>query len=277
MRHTSHRNKPVSALGQALDRHERLFVLTGAGVSTGSGLGDYRDRNGHWKRRQPMSGQEFKASETARQRYWSRSYIGWPVFSGATPSPAHHALAALERRGRIACCVTQNIDGLHQAAGHRDIVELHGALHKVICLSCGNRSLRDTFQERLQAANPWLDTLTATLAPDGDADLETNSLPGLQLPACEHCGGVLKPDVVFFGENVPKPVVEEAMNALRAADGLLVVGSSLMVYSGFRFAREAARLGLPIIIVTDGVTRADDLATLRVSGDCGEALTTALR
>lgn len=255
----------------------KVMVLSGAGCSTASGLGDYRDRSGQWKRAQPITGQIFCNDQAARHRYWARSSVGWPAFSQATPNRAHHALVALEQIGVVTHLVTQNVDELHQRAGQRDVIDLHGILGSVSCIKCALSQSRDHFQERLLSANSWLSKLSAAYAPDGDADLDTNDqlqkqLANMQLPACPDCNSLMKPDVVFFGENVPKPRVQQAMQQLREADVLLVAGSSLMVFSGFRFCRDAAQRGQPIVIYNDGKTRADEIATRLVGGDCGEQL-----
>ena len=247
-------------------------MLGGAGCSTAAGLGDYRDRAGRWKRKQPITGQTFRADEPMRKRYWARSSVGWPAFSAARPVAAHRALARLQRAGAAPHLVTQNVDRLHSEAGHRDVIDLHGRLDRTVCLGCGTGGSRDAFQARLLDANPWLAGLSAAHAPDGDADLELADVERLAVPACERCGGMIKPDVVFFGENVPRERVELAMARLAASDALVVAGSSLMVFSGFRFARAAAAAGQPIAIVNEGVTRADDLATLLVGGDVGRRL-----
>jgi len=257
------------ALAQFVEKHSNLFVLTGAGCSTASGLGDYRDTKGQWKRRQPITGQVFINNESARKRYWARSSVGWPEFSQATPGAAHHALRTMQQAGNINQLVTQNVDQLHQKAGHEKVVDLHGILATVSCIDCLQTISRDQFQTQLLLANPWLSCLSAAHAPDGDADLELSNLNSMHVPACEHCGSLLKPDVVFFGENVPRDTVQFSMQALQNADALLVVGSSLMVYSGFRFCRDAQKRGQAIVIVNNGVTRADDLAVLKIQGDCG--------
>lgn len=260
-------------LAEFLQQYPKLMVLTGAGCSTASGLGDYRDKAGQWKRKQPITGQVFISNEAARKRYWARSSVGWPSFSRAQPGPSHTALNKLETQGHIDLLVTQNVDQLHQKAGHQNVIDLHGLLASVSCIDCRFSMERDSFQIELLQHNEWLNHLTAAHAPDGDADLELDSLAAMTVPACIQCGGLLKPDVVFFGETVPKQTVMQAMDALADADALLVAGSSLMVYSGFRFCKEAQRLGRPIAIVNDGLTRADELATLKVAGDCGERLT----
>jgi len=252
--------------------HPSLFVLGGAGCSTASGLGDYRDRDGRWKRRQPITGQTFLGDPLARARYWARSSVGWPAFGAARPGTAHRALERLQRAGHVRHLITQNVDGLHQKAGHRGVVELHGTLATVSCVACAHTLSRDDVQLELLRANPWLATLDAAYAPDGDADLELLSPDDVDVPDCPRCGALLKPDVVFFGENVLRATVEQAMADLRQSDALLVAGSSLMVYSGFRFCRDAAARDQPIVIVNDGLTRADDLATLKVAGDCGPRL-----
>jgi len=262
----------VEELHEFIKTYPRLFVLTGAGCSTAAGLGDYRDKSGNWKRPQPITGQTFINDTSARKRYWARSAVGWPGFAAAKPAPAHHALAQLQTSGHAQQLVTQNVDQLHQQAGHKDVIDLHGVLGTVSCLDCKVSELRNEFQSRLLSANPWLTTLSAAFAPDGDADLEIDQIDSVIVPSCLHCDGVLKPDVVFFGENVDKSVVDTAMNHLDNADALLVAGSSLMVFSGFRFCRRAQHNEQPIVLVNDGKTRADDLASLKLTGDIGDNL-----
>jgi NAD-dependent SIR2 family protein deacetylase len=255
-------------------RHRRLFVLTGAGCSTDSGIPDYRDQDGEWKRAQPVQFQPFMNDEYTRKRYWARSLIGWRFFGRAKPNGAHFALAQLEREGRVELLVTQNVDCLHQAAGSGNVVDLHGRLDAVRCMTCEQRVPRDELQQRLLASNPAWAQLDAREAPDGDADLEGRDFAAFNVPACVYCGGILKPDVVFFGESVPRDRVERAMRGVQDADAMLVVGSSLMVYSGFRFAQAAADAGKPIAAVNLGRTRADHLLALKVSQPCAEALAT---
>ncbi|RKP47611.1 NAD-dependent protein deacetylase [Trinickia fusca] len=263
----------ITALCDFVSRYRRLFVLTGAGVSTASGIPGYRDTNGDWMRAQPIQLQAFLGSEAARRRYWARSMVGWPVLSNAEPNAAHQALAALEATGCIARLVTQNVDGLHQRAGSADVIELHGSIDRVGCLACGAEHARTTIQHMLARDNPALVDAVAAPSADGDAHLEWHALDAFRVPTCPHCGGMLKPSVVFFGENVPRVRVEAATEALEAADAMLVVGSSLMVYSGYRFCVWAERAGLPIACVNLGRTRADALLALKVQAPCGEALT----
>lgn len=249
----------------------RLFVLTGAGCSTAAGIPDYRDANGAWKHKPPVQFHDFMASEATRQRYWARSMVGWLRVSAAQPTAAHLALARLERLGVLSKLITQNVDGLHQRAGSEAVIDLHGRLDSVVCMACGARTSRALMQENLVARNPRWAGLTAAGAPDGDARLE-GPFDDFDVPACPTCEGVLKPDVVFFGENVPKARVAESYAALSSADGVLVVGSSLMVFSGYRFCLAAVEAGKPVAVVNRGRTRADDIAAVKVDGDCGEVL-----
>ncbi len=252
--------------------NDRLAVISGAGVSTASGIPDYRDRNGNWKNAQPVQYGPFVNDEATRKRYWARSFVGWLRMNRARPNGAHTALAALERAGRVRCLITQNVDGLHSDAGSRNVIDLHGVIDRVICLDCRRTGPRDRWQQRLAAANPDWRANVAAMRPDGDVELESADYETFDVPSCEHCGGIIKPDVVFFGENVPRDRVSIAMQAVERADALLVVGSSLMVFSGFRFARRAAELGKPIAIVNQGRTRADELATLKNDADCADVL-----
>ena len=264
-----------SALARFIAEHPRLLVLTGAGCSTESGIPDYRDAEGGWKRPQPILLQKFVTDAAARRRYWARAFVGFERIRRARPNAAHRALAELQRRGGVHRLVTQNVDGLHQAAGSREVIDLHGRIDRVCCIECGRLSERSALQELLTERNPVLlermIERTAHTAPDGDAELE-GPFGELDVPACGGCGGLLKPDVVFFGESVPPERVTAAMDALERADGLLVVGSSLMVYSGYRFAQAAARLAKPIAAVNLGRTRADALLALKVSEPCARAL-----
>lgn len=256
----------------ALDllRGRPLVVLTGAGLSTDSGIPDYRGPGA--PDRTPMTFQEFVSGPAARRRYWARSHLGWGRMRAAAPNPGHRALAALDPT----LLITQNVDGLHELAGSRAVVALHGRIADVVCLDCRRTTGRAALQERLERLNPgWTsDHADVAVRPDGDVDLDHTE--GFVVPACEECGGVLKPDVVFFGENVPKPRVERcyaAVDALAQDGALLVAGSSLAVMSGLRFVRRAARNGTPVVIVNRGATRGDELATCRVEAGCSEFLT----
>jgi NAD-dependent SIR2 family protein deacetylase len=249
-----------------------LLVLTGAGLSTASGIPDYRDGDGAWKRAEPIRFQDFRGSTSARMRYWARSMIGWPRFAAARPNVAHQAIAGLEALERVECVVTQNVDRLHQAAGSRRAIDLHGRLDEVQCLACRLRIPRARHQRALMRLNPGFAGLEADTAPDGDVLLEGVDLSTFRVPDCPRCGGMLKPAVVFFGENVPRDRVARVYEALARSDALLVVGSSLMVYSGFRFCRAAAEQGKPIAAINLGRTRADDLLTLKIDSDCGPML-----
>lgn len=255
--------------------HRRVFALTGAGCSTASGIPDYRDDRGEWKRRPPVMIEAFRSQEPVYRRYWARAYAGWPRFTAAAPGAAHRAFAAWEAAGTLSQLVTQNVDGLHQRAGSRAVVDLHGRLDVVVCLRCGERTSRATLQETIALANPGWQSMAAA-APDGDADIDPRVIDSFEPPRCERCDGLLKPDVVFFGENVPGERYQAAREALAQADALLVAGSSLMVYSGFRFVLAAREAGLPIAIVNRGRTRGDDLAELKVEGDVGTMLTAAV-
>lgn len=254
-----------------VERHRRLLVLTGAGCSTASGIPDYRDHSGAWKSRPPVRYADFVASAATRQRYWARSLAGFSRVARARPNPAHQALARLEALGRVRLLVTQNVDGLHQRAGSRRVLDLHGRLDLVECLDCGLFVARSDLQELLRAWNPaWAD-LDAAPAPDGDARLE-GPFDDFRVPDCPRCAGLLKPAVVFFGENVPRPRVDDVRKALQECDALLVVGSSLMVFSGYRFCLLARELEKPVAALNLGRTRADELLDFRLVGDCQEVL-----
>ncbi|KVW25899.1 iron dicitrate transport regulator FecR [Burkholderia ubonensis] len=262
----------LDALHAFVERHPRLLVLTGAGISTDSGIPGYRDRNGQWMRSAPIQLHEFLGSDAARRRYWARSMIGWPVVGNARPNRSHAALARLGAAGRIERLVTQNVDGLHQRAGSTDVIELHGGINGVTCLDCGAHHARAAIQAVLEAENPELLGAQAQPAADGDAHLEWHALDAFRIPACPACGGLLKPAVVFFGENVPRERVAVAAAALDAADALLVVGSSLMVYSGYRFCVWAQAQHKPVAALNLGHTRADPMLTLKVEAPCASAL-----
>ena len=267
----------LDSLREFIDRHARLFVLTGAGVSTDSGIPDYRDADGEWKRpSRPVQYRDFMADPATRRRYWARGLIGWQHLHRAAPNDAHRALARLERAGRVGMLVTQNVDRLHQAAGSEVVIDLHGRADMVRCMSCERRIPRSDYQAALVDLNPAWAELSARAGPDGDADLAGADYELFRVPGCSACGGIVKTDVVFFGESVPKERVERAMRSLADADAALVVGSSLMVFSGYRFARAAAERGKPIAAVNLGRTRADELFTIKVAAPCAGALAACL-
>lgn len=276
------------SLRSFLQKHRSVLVLTGAGCSAPSGIPDYRDHDGVWKHTKPMSFARFTGSESARKRYWAGSLRGWPRVRDAHPNAAHAALARLEARGQVRQIVTQNVDRLHQRAGSRRVVDLHGRLDVVECLTCGARVQRNDLQQLLEIWNPsfapeipseaaWEtpDGVDGEVRPDGDSPV-SRPLETFRVPDCPECGGILKPAVVFFGENVPRSRVAEVETALDAAGALLVVGSSLMVWSGYRFVRAARDRGLPVAAINLGRTRADGELTLKVVGDCAEVLDAAL-
>ncbi|MFJ6050235.1 NAD-dependent protein deacetylase [Streptomyces sp. NPDC092307] len=250
-----------------------VLVLSGAGLSTESGIPDYRGENGSLRRHTPMTYQEFTTSKQARRRYWARSHLGWRTFGRARPNAGHRAVAAFGRRGLLSAVITQNVDGLHQAAGSRDVVELHGSLNRVVCLSCGVFSTRRELARRLEDANAGFDPGAAQLNPDGDADLTDEQVGDFTVMPCSECGGTLKPDVVFFGESVPLPRVERCRELVDTATSVLVLGSSLTVMSGLRFVRQAAQAGKPVMIVNRDPTRGDQHAAARVALPLGTTLT----
>ena len=255
-----------------LNTSAHLVALTGAGISTASGIPGYRDAEGNWQRKPPVTHQEFIGDLGVRKRYWARSMLGWPMMRAAQPNAAHFALASLEQQGRLAHLITQNVDGLHTAAGSAKVLELHGRLHAVKCMDCDAAHAREWLQASLTAANPGFLGASATVAPDGDADLDAN-FNDFEVTPCASCGGMLKPDVVFYGDSVPFPRARAALAALEAADALLIIGSTVMVRSGYRLCEAAHAAGKPIAAINLGRTRADPLLSLKVQLDCGTALT----
>jgi len=253
-----------------------VVVLSGAGLSTESGIPDYRGASGRARRVQPMTYQTFMGGAGARQRYWARSHQGWRHIAGAIPNAGHRAVAELERRGLVAGIITQNVDGLHQAAGAQHVIELHGALARVACVACGRRTSRQVLDQRLRAANPGWDVRVGGINPDGDAVLADDEADGFRVVDCEDCGGLLKPDVVFFGENVPRARVEECYALVGRAGALMVLGSSLSVMSGYRFVRRAAELAIPVVIINHGPTRGDAHALVTLDAPLGPTLTALL-
>jgi NAD+-dependent protein deacetylase sirtuin 4 len=269
---TSHEvEQDAAALGELLQQGPTL-ALTGAGISTDSGIPDYRGPETRRRARNPVQHREFVRSAEARKRYWARSMIGFARFSEARPNAGHSVLAALEARGHVLGLVTQNVDSLHHAAGSREIIELHGALRSVLCVVCQALTSRAQLQDTLRALNPGFESRAAELAPDGDADLSDDLIADFRVVDCLTCGGALRPDVVFFGENVPRPRVDAAFALLERASSLCVIGSSLAVYSGLRFVHHAHKRGLPIAVLSLGPTRGDPFASVRIDRGAGPVL-----
>ncbi len=252
--------------------HRKLWILTGAGLSAASGLPTYRDDEGNWKAANPVQHQDFINQAHNRQRYWSRSMVGWPSFREAAPNAAHLALTRIQQSGRVHQLVTQNVDRLHSKSGSTAVIDLHGRLDRVICMQCGHRISRHEMQDRLLAANPELSTSNVTLLPDGDAAVSAEMAQQLVVPDCERCDGMLKPDVVFFGDNVPGARVAEAYRTLQEADAALFIGSSLQVMSGYRFCVQASKQAIPLYCINRGQTRADHLFDAKLEADLSDTL-----
>ncbi|PLW82173.1 NAD-dependent protein deacetylase [Kineobactrum sediminis] len=255
-------------------QHPRLVILTGAGISAGSGIPTYRDAEGRWLYSEPIQHRDYIQKPETRQRYWTRSFYGWPAIRDAQPNAGHRALALLQRQGHVDLLVTQNVDRLHQRAGSSEVIDLHGRLDRVRCLTCARCVPREWMQAQLSQHNPGLNSLVQAVLqrPDGDMATPDAHAHNTRVPACEHCGGVLIPDVVFFGGTVPRTRVDLTLEAIARADALLVIGSSLQVYSGFRFCRAAHAQGKPLVLFNPGHTRADDLATLKFASPCDTLL-----
>ena len=262
----------IPGLRKFVAEHPRLVVLTGAGISASSGIPTYRDRQGTWRHSAPITHQEFIGDGDHRRRYWARSLRGWPVVREARPNAAHRALAQLERRGHVDLLITQNVDRLHQRAGSHAVIDLHGRVDQVRCLACQARVCREQLQQRMLRDNPRHSDRPGAVRPDGDADIDADLVRQFRAPSCDTCGGTLIPDVVFFGGAVPAERVQQCQAAVAAADALLAVGSSLQVYSGFRFCRLASQLGKPLAIINPGITRADSMAALKCHTECESLL-----
>ncbi len=265
-------------LANLIAKYPKLVVLTGAGISHDSGIPTYRDHRGTWLHAKPIQEQAFLSEDITRKRYWARSWFGWPKMRDAQPNPAHFALAELEQRGSIELVITQNVDRLHQRAGSRNVVDLHGRVDQVRCLNCNAVYSRDNIQSLLLRQNPWLESVPSShpSRPDGDMDVPEDIFHALALPKCDACSGNLMPDVVFFGGSVPSPTVTVCRDALDKADALIAIGSSLMVFSGYRFCRRASRQGKPVVIINPGVTRADDLAHAKLQSPAAPLLMRAI-
>ena len=256
-----------------LKRDPGYCVLTGAGCSTASGLPAYRDVKGDWQHQKPMQHQEFTACELKRKIYWARSQQGWPTFNRARPNQTHKMLELLQRGGYVQQIITQNVDRLHQASGSKAVIDLHGRLDQVVCLDCTNTFSRKAFQRRLTLANRDYCPAKNNLRPDGDIEVNADTVSDFSIPKCENCGGDLKPDVIFFGGVLNRQTATDALDAIDNAPGLLVIGSSLMVYSGFRLVKRTLQLNKPVVIINRGATRADDLYTLKINHESGQVLT----
>lgn len=267
----------IDSLCLLLSRHPGFCVLTGAGCSTASGLPAYRNLDGDWQHERPMEHQDFIASELMQKIYWSRSQHGWPNFHKARPNQTHALLTELQHRGFVRQIITQNVDGLHQASGSDSVIELHGRLDQVICLDCSATFSRQAFQTRLASVNPLSGISESAVRPDGDVDLAVNRLSGYSIPRCERCEGTLKPDVVFFGGVLDPQIAADAQSAVENSPGLMVVGSSLMVYSGFRLVKRALTLEKPVVIINRGTTRADDLHVMKIDHESGQVLSAVTR
>jgi len=258
-------SESVDSLLAILGSRRTWVALTGAGISSASGIPTYRDHKGTWLGSDPIQHDEFISDPLKRQRYWSRSALGWPRVSRAQPNESHTAMVRLEQAGLLTGVITQNVDRLHQRAGSQRVIDLHGRLDQVKCLDCGHVTAREAIQNWIETHNELPNTSALTLRPDGDADLPGHYVADFKVPQCEECGGAVMPEVVFFGGTVPGPVVDECYQMIDAAEGMLVIGSSLSVYSGLRFCRYAVDQGKPLIILNQGQTRADDLCTHKFS------------
>ena len=264
----------VEKLQEFVAEHRRLFVVTGAGISRASGIPTYRDEIGTWKTNTPIQHGDFLKDIAVRQRYWARSFGGWPNVGNARPNKAHRGLVALEQSGFINSLVTQNVDRLHQKAGQKRVIDLHGRLDQVVCMDCGALTPREQIQHWLWQHNPHLEDVEVEHGPDGDAEVREELIRQVSVPDCQQCGGLLKPNVVFYGGSVDREKVNYLYDKLLTAEAMLVVGSSLMVYSSFRFCKFAAERKIPIACINQGMTRADGLLELKVAADCGEVLAT---
>lgn len=259
-------------LAEFIQSHQPLVIITGAGCSAASGIPTYRDNGGIWKRSTPIQHQDFVTKLASRKRYWARSLAGWPAVAQAEPNACHRSIAEIEKMNLCSLLVTQNVDRLHQRGGHQNVIDLHGRLDQVHCLDCRDEISREDMQERLFRLNPELEFNSTQLAPDGDADVPDHLIDTIALPDCDHCGGLLKPSVIFYGGSVAKETVNKIFSAIDSARGVLVLGSSLMVFSSYRFCRQAARRGVPLTIVNSGTTRADELASLKINALCEQLL-----
>ena len=248
------------------------FVLTGSGVSVDSGIPTYRNNDGKWMRSKPVEISDFLDSCEARKRFWLRNMLGWKFMSKAIPNSNHQYLSTLQKKGQLNCIVTQNVDGLHQKAGSSNVVDLHGRIDTVTCVTCGLKFSREYIQNLLIEKNPKFAEITGKILPDGDAKIDNVNYQSFNVLDCPNCGGILKPDTVFFGESVPKKIVERTFKLLDTSPGILVIGSSLATYSGYKYCRYAKENNKRVLIINKGPTRADDIADIKVSEDCALVL-----
>ncbi|OAD58981.1 NAD-dependent protein deacetylase Sirt4, partial [Eufriesea mexicana] len=258
-----------------INNHSNICILTGAGISTESGIPDYRSQGvGIYARsnRKPVLYKDFCNKDDIRKRYWARNYVGWPRFSSIKPNNTHEIIKKLEDANKVRCIITQNVDNLHTKAGSKRVIELHGTAFKVMCLNCNERICRYYLQEILNKNNPNITATSQMIRPDGDVDLLEEQIEGFKVPSCENCGGILKPDIIFFGDNVPRQVVESVKYNVEYSDSLLILGTTLSTFSGYRIALQANNINIPIAILNIGKTRADDLANIKVEGQCGDVL-----
>lgn len=270
----------VDELAEFMTQYSNSFVITGAGISSGSGIPTYRDDSGTWKSNRPIQHAEFMRTHSIRQRYWARSFSGWPTIDKARPNAAHVELANLETLNFVGQLVTQNVDRLHQRANHKQVIDLHGRLDQVLCMDCGALVARSDIQDWLKEHNTHLHESPRLTRPDGDADVDDSLVKEVRVPSCRRCDGVLKPNVVFYGSSVEKDLVASIYEKILSSGSLLIVGSSLMVYSSYRFCKFAAENNIPIACINQGLTRADNLLALKISEPCAEslhALTASLR
>lgn len=269
------RMEDVMRLKEFIDKHRRLCILTGAGISTESGIPDYRSaevglyaRSNH----KPVLYKEFCSSEAIRRRYWARNYVGWPRFSSLKPNITHEILKDLEYVEKVECIITQNVDNLHSKAGSKKLIELHGTAFRVMCLNCDHKICRYELQEMFKKLNPSMVATTQMIRPDGDVELSQTQVENFNVPACSTCGGILKPDIIFFGDNVPRDTVQSVKNNVENSDALLILGTTLTTFSAYRIVLQAVDANKPIAMVNIGKTRADEFVNLRVEGRCGDIL-----
>lgn len=262
----------IDQLITSLEGKRKIWILSGAGISAASGIPTYRDHHGNWQAGNPIQHNEFINKESSRKRYWARSMVGWKITDRALPNAAHKAVTRLQQHSLVSKIVTQNVDRLHSNSGAQDVIDLHGRIDQIICLDCLQKTRRAEYQPRLIEYNPDLDNYASRILPDGDAHIDNFDSERVNIPPCENCGGILMPDVIFFGGIVPKERVQKAFDSLSSADCLLVVGSSLKVFSGFRFPRWAHQNKLPLYAINQGQMRGKEMFDLIVPESCEQVL-----